>query len=65
MIKTWSEEAREEGKRDIVLKLLKARFPDLSPTAQQRVKEWPVEKVEEVGIALLTARSLGDLGLEE
>jgi hypothetical protein len=65
MIKTWSEEAREEGKRDIVLKQLKARFPDLSSTAQQRVMEWPVEKVEEVGIALLTARSLRDLGLEE
>jgi hypothetical protein len=72
MVKTWSEVAKEEGqkegeakgKRDLVLKLLKARFPDLSPTAQQRVKEWPVEKVEEVGIALLTARSLRDLGLE-
>jgi hypothetical protein len=65
MVKTWSEEGREEGKRDLVLKQLKARFPDLSPTAQQRVKEWPVEKVEEVGIALLTARSLRDLGLED
>jgi hypothetical protein len=37
----------------------------LSPTAQQRVKEWSVEKVEEAGIALLTARSLHDLGLED
>jgi hypothetical protein len=69
VVKTWSEEGEErgveKGKRDIVLKQLKARFPDLSPTAQQRVKEWPVEKVEEVGIALLTARSLRDLGLED
>ncbi len=63
--KTWREEGEEAGKRDFLLKQLKARFPDSSPTAQQRVKEWPVEKVEEVGIALLTARSLRDLGLED
>lgn len=60
MVKTWSE----EGKCELLLKLLRARFPDLSPTAQQRVKDWPVEKVEEVAIALLTAQSLRDLGLE-
>lgn len=68
MVKTWSEEGeergKEQGKRDLVLKQLKARFPDLSSTAQQRVKDWPVEKVEEVGIALLTAQSLRDLGLD-
>jgi len=69
MVKTWSEEGEErgelKGKRELLLKLLKCKFPDLSQATRQRLTEWPVEKLEEVGVALLTAQSLRDLGLED
>ncbi len=69
MVKTWSEEGEErgilKGKRDLLLKLLKSKFPDLSQAARQRVAEWPVEKIEEVSLAVLTAQSLRELGVED
>ncbi len=65
MVKTWSEEGEERGKREFLLDLLEAKFPGLSNRVRQRVAEWPLEKIKETGRALLTAKSLKDLGLED
>lgn len=73
MVKTWSEAAEErglekgelKGRRELLLELLEVKFPTLSQAARERVANWPLEKVKEVGIAFLNARSLSELGLED
>ena len=71
MIKTWTEEAEErgimrgqlQGQRKLLLKQLQQRFPDLSQKAQQRLEQLSAEQLEELGLALMTAKSLHELGL--
>jgi hypothetical protein len=69
MIKTWTEEAREEGikegKREVLQALVETRFPGMSAAARQRLNEWPAERLVELGRALLKAQSLRELGLED
>jgi len=69
MVKTWSEEGKEEGilvgRRATLLELLETKFPDLGNTARQRVQEWPLEKLKELSRTVLTAQSLRELGLED
>jgi hypothetical protein len=65
MIKTWSEQAREEGVQQLVKRQLQKRFGPLSAAAQEKLTAMPLKKVEEIGEALLTASSLRELGLEE
>jgi len=69
MIKTWTEEAEErginKGQRRLLLKQLEARFPPLSETVRQRVAQLSEDRVEEIGLALLKAQSLRELGLED
>lgn len=65
MVKTWTEEAREDALRDLLLDQLETKFPGFSESARQRLMEWPVEKLKELGRALLKAQSLQELGLED
>jgi len=73
MVKTWSEEGEErgmekgilKGQRQILLNLLKTKFPDLSETARQRLNEWPAEKLLDLSLTLLKAQSPRELGLED
>ena len=66
MVKTWTEEAREEGReegqRKLLLHLLEAKFPSLSAGVRQRIGEWPVDKLPALGEALLKVETLRDLG---
>jgi hypothetical protein len=55
MVKTWTEEGAEKGKRELLLDQLETKFPNLSQTARQRLTEWPVAKLRELGRALLKA----------
>ncbi len=69
MVKTWTEEAREEGvlkgRREQLLEQLEVKFPTLSQAARERVANWPLEIIKEAGRALLNARSLRELGLDD
>jgi Domain of unknown function (DUF4351) len=62
--KSGFEIAFERGKRKILLTLLQARFPNPSESERKRVEELPAARIEDVAVALLTAQSFRDLGLE-
>jgi hypothetical protein len=63
--KTWTEMGREQGQRRLVERQLEKRFGPLTAAARQRLEQWPVERLEDLALALLTAASLRDLGLED
>jgi len=69
MIKTWTEEAHEKGVEDglrqLVRTQLEDRFPPLNEQVRQRLATLPANRLVELGRALLKARSLRDLGLED
>jgi hypothetical protein len=44
---------------------LEKKFGPLSPAVQQRLEEWPAERIEELMLAILDAPSLQALGLED
>jgi hypothetical protein len=61
---TWFEEGMEKGSRRILQRQLEKRFGGpLSPEALARLESWPLERLEDVSIRLLDARSLDELGL--
>jgi hypothetical protein len=53
-----------QGQRELLRDLLEQRFGPLSPQVSERLAEWPSERLRELGKALLTAKSLQELGLE-
>lgn len=59
------ERGRLEGLRELLRKLLEARFGSLPPTVLIRLQAWPSDRLTECGCALLTAASLDELGLGE
>jgi hypothetical protein len=73
MIKTWSEEAEErglkrgelQGQRKLLLDQLEFKFPPLSEGIRQHVTQLPEDKVRQLARAVLTAKSLDELGLED
>jgi hypothetical protein len=54
-----------QGQRELLQELLEQRFGPLSPQVIERLSAWPPERLRELGKALLTARSLQELGLED
>jgi hypothetical protein len=65
MMMTTYEKGMEKGQRKSVQVLLEHRFGPLSPTAVQRLEEWPAERLTELLIGVLNAPSLQALGLED
>jgi hypothetical protein len=59
------EQGRQQGYREMLRDLLETRFGPLSEQAQQRLTSWPPERLRELGRALLAAKSLQELGLED
>jgi hypothetical protein len=59
------DEGVEKGRREDVRLLLAKKFGPLSPAVQQRLENWPAERLEELLLALLDAPSLRALGLED
>jgi hypothetical protein len=53
------------GQRTILEKMIEKRFGPLSPVARQKLENWPGEELADLGLALLDARSLHDLGLDD
>jgi hypothetical protein len=58
------QQGLEDGERRLVLSLLGARFGPLSDEVRARIASWPVERLEKLGLALVEAKSLRELGLE-
>ena len=65
MSTTWFEEGVEEGLRRVLLRLLNKRFGPLSPIVLERVKDATEVRLEELTDAILDAKSLKELGLED
>jgi flagellar biosynthesis/type III secretory pathway protein FliH len=59
------QQGLEEGQRRLVHSQLETRFGPLSEEARKRMASWPVQRLEELGLALVTAGSLRELGLEQ
>ncbi len=55
----------ERGQRKLLTRQLQKRFGRLSAAVKARLAAWPAERLEELGDALLTAKSLQELGLED
>jgi hypothetical protein len=58
---TWFE----DGQRRVVRRQLEKRFGPLSPAVQSCIESWSTERLDEVSLKLLEARSLDELGLGE
>jgi hypothetical protein len=73
MATTWFEQGmekgmergRERGQRDLIREQLEARFGELSDPVEQRLADWPPDRLKELGRSLLLAKSLRELGLED
>jgi hypothetical protein len=65
MAMTTFEKGLQQGQRTTLRKMLEARFGPLSPIAQQRLDSLGTEQLEALALALLEARSLQELGLED
>ncbi len=55
----------ERAQRAMLRKQLEKRFGTLDAATQARLQAWPADKLEELGEALLDARSLTELGLAD
>jgi hypothetical protein len=65
MMKTTFEKGMEKGQRNSARLVLEKKFGPLTPTVQQRLEEWPAERLDELLLALVEAPSLKALELEE
>lgn len=62
---TTFEKGSEHGHRMMLQLQLEARFGPLSPEVRERLERLDSERLMALAIALLTAQSLQELGLED
>jgi hypothetical protein len=62
---TTFEKGVAHGKRLVLRPLLEHKFGPLSAAAAQQLETWPPDRLTDLGSKILTARSLGELGLAE
>ncbi len=55
----------QKGQREMLQTMLEKKFGSLSETARQRLASVPPDKLTEMAVAVMSASSLRDLGLEE
>jgi hypothetical protein len=69
MVKTWFDQGAKvgqlRGQRRVLQTQLERRFGPLSPEARARLESWSTERMDELSLALLEARSLQELGRED
>ncbi len=58
------EKGIQLGQRRLIASLLETRFNSLTDDARARLAAWPADKLEELGKAVVKAKSLRELGLE-
>jgi hypothetical protein len=63
VVNSIKEQGRVLGKRDIVRKQLDKKFGPLSSDTLAKLETLPVERLEEISLALFDAKSLDELGL--
>jgi hypothetical protein len=64
-VTTMMDFLHAEGQRRIIRPQLEEKFGPLSETVLERLEKWPREKLIDLALALLTAQSLKELGLED
>ena len=62
MVNSIKERGRVEGIRQLVRKMLDKKFGPLSPHVAEQIEALPAERLEEISLALMDARSLEELG---
>src|SRR5438876_120949 len=62
---TWYEKGIEKERRDSFQELLEEQFGPLSPAVLARVEQLPLDRIRTLRKAMLKAKSLADLGLQE
>ncbi len=62
---TWYEEGQIQGQRKLLTRMLENRFGPLSEAARDRLEALPPDRLESLGVELLSADSLKELGLED
>jgi hypothetical protein len=65
MVQTTFERGMEKGQRTLLEIQLAQRFGPLPPETLERLRNWPSDRLTELGKTLLVAPSLKDLGLED
>jgi hypothetical protein len=53
-----------QGQRKMALRMLEGKFGSLTPEVRQRVEALSAEQLDQLALAMNTAQSLKDLGLE-
>ena len=65
LVSSWErkgiEQGRQEGKEELVIRLLNRRLGSVAPEVKERLDTLPVEKLDELGEALLDFASVADL----
>ncbi len=68
MATTWFEQGRLQGRQEerraILVLQLEQRFGPLSPSARDKLENWPTDRLGELIRHVVTAKSLEELGLE-
>jgi hypothetical protein len=62
---TWFEKGRDQERRQILRELLEERFGPLPSPVQERIFQWPAERLSPLVKQILHAQSLRELGLED
>ncbi len=63
-ITDWIEDGIQQGKRSILLRLLAAKFGELPQSVTDQIQGMTTnEELDQLGIHLLTAESLEEMGL--
>ena len=65
MAVTSYEKGEQQGRRTMLQEQLEVRFGPLSPSAQERFESLSPEQLRALGLKLLKAQSLQELGLED
>lgn len=65
VVNTIKEQGRLLGKRELLNEQLEQRFGPLPPEVRLKIEAVSAERLKEIGLALLTAQSLKELGLSD
>lgn len=65
MVHSFEVSGRRKGKRDVLMVQLEAKFGPLPEDMEDRLDVLPVERLDQIARAILTAQSLQELGLAD
>jgi hypothetical protein len=63
MVNSIEERGRVRGKREMLRKQLEKRFGPLPPAVLARIETLATDRLDEISLAILDAKSLDELGL--